>query len=216
MGRRRPAVTVFQPRLKGSGSTAMNLETRSGAILAQDGWSVLTCCDEWCLCTRSGVPRRDVCKHQRSFMLRESSRVAVPLEHACCCWTYQRHCGNAGPELLLDVPAALWECRAHSYWCSYQRHCGKARARVRLTSGHLPLGDCPKERLAPTQGLEGTTPRTGRHYFLTRSGSTTSPNCLRLACPRSLAWSYLACCHLPRVTRISTNFRAIVQHWHVL
>ena len=28
----------------------------SVAILAQDGWSALTCRDAWCLCTCSGVP----------------------------------------------------------------------------------------------------------------------------------------------------------------
>ena len=56
------------------------------------------------------------------------------------------------------------------YWCTYQRHCGNAgAARVRATA----RGRRPKERRAPTQGLEGTNPRTARRYFLTRVGSTT-------------------------------------------
>ena len=98
-------------------------------------------------------------------------------------------------EMLVDVPAALWECRAQSYWCSYQRHCGwecwgKGSTHKRAT----PVGDQPKERRA-------TNPRTGRHYFLTSSmpprarRSRTVLHLLRVggrgqesevSCPRSL------------------------------
>ena len=51
-----------------------------------------------------------------------------------------------GPELLVDVPAALWNA-------------GPARERA------TPAGDRPKERRAPSLGLEGTNPRTGRRFF---------------------------------------------------
>ena len=42
-------------------------------------------------------------------------------------------------------------------------------------AGTSPAGDRPKERRAPSLGLEGTNPRTGRRFFKkkTRSGSTT-------------------------------------------
>ena len=69
------------------------------------------------------------------------------------------------------------------YWCTYQQHCGNAGSGITgaCTSGiaGMPGPHDPKERKAPTQGLEGTNPtagsnpRTGRRYFLTRSGSTT-------------------------------------------
>ena len=52
------------------------------------------------------------------------------------------------------------------YWCTYQWHCGNAgAARVRATA----RGRRPKERRAPTQGLEGTNPRTARRYFFNES-----------------------------------------------
>ena len=54
--------------------------------------------------------------------------------------------------LLVHVPAALRECRAHG------PHTRRAP----------PAGDRPKERRAPSLGLEGTNPRTGRRYFLNK------------------------------------------------
>ena len=51
--------------------------------------------------------------------------------------------------LLVHVPAALRECRAHG------THTRRAP----------PAGDRPKERRAPSLGLEGTNPWTGRRYF---------------------------------------------------
>ena len=89
------------------------------------------------------------------------------------------------------------------YWCTYQQHCGNAGPGVTGArtsgiagmpgpheSGQPPAGDRPKERRAPSLGLEGTNPRTGRPYFLTRSGPTTCPNCLRLVCPSSYGEFY--------------------------
>ena len=89
------------------------------------------------------------------------------------------------------------------YWCTYQQHCGNAGPGVTGArtsgiagmpgpheSGQPPAGDRPNERRAPSLGLEGTNPRTGRPYFLTRSGPTTCPNCLRFVCPSSYGEFY--------------------------
>ena len=83
------------------------------------------------------------------------------------------------------------------YWCTYQQHCGNAGPGVTgartsgiagmpgpLESGQPPAGDRPKERRAPSPGLEGTNPRTGRRYFLTLSASkspswTSADTCSR-------------------------------------
>ena len=71
--------------------------------------------------------------------------------------------------LLVHVPAALRECRAHG-------------PHIRRTP---PAGDRPEERRAPTQRLEGTNPRTGRRYLLTLSVTTSSSWTSAIACSRS-------------------------------
>ena len=48
-------------------------------------------------------------------------------------------------------------------------------------------GHRPKHRRAPTPGLVGANLRSGRYYFLSRSGSSICPRCLRVTCPRSLS-----------------------------
>ena len=76
-------------------------------------------------------------------------------------------------------------------WCTYRRRCGNAGTAVSTRRRAHPAGDRPEEWRAPTQGLEGTNPRTGRrHFFLTRSGSTVCPNCSWLTCPRSYVEFY--------------------------
>ena len=46
---------------------------------------------------------------------RGSGRVAVRLESTSYWWLYQRHCGMLGPEILVDVPAALCERWAQGF-----------------------------------------------------------------------------------------------------
>ena len=83
------------------------------------------------------------------------------------------------------------------YWCTYQQHyvsAGSGVTGARTSgiagmpgpheSGQPPAGDRPKERRAPSPGLEGTNPRTGWRFFL-KKRSTTLPNCLMLTCPTS-------------------------------
>ena len=65
------------------------------------------------------------------------------------------------------------------YWCTYQQHhvsAGSGVTGARTSgiagmpgpheSGQPPAGDRPKERRAPSPGLEGTNPRTGWRFFL--------------------------------------------------
>ena len=79
------------------------------------------------------------------------------------------------------------------YWCTYQQHCGNAGPGVTGArtsgivgmpgpheSGQPPAGDRPK----------GHQPKDWQAYFLTRSGPTTCPNCLRLVCPSSYGEFY--------------------------
>ena len=67
----------------------------------------------------------------------------------CYWWTYQRHCGMLGPEILVVVPAALCES-----WAQGVRH----------KSGHLRWATNPRTG-GPRDGrLCQVTPR----YFLTR------------------------------------------------
>ena len=83
-------------------------------------------------------------------------------------------------ELLVHVPAALWECWDPCYWWTHQRHCGmlgpeilvdvpaasceRWAQRVRHKSGHPPLGNQPENWWAERRSVCQVTP----WYFLTR------------------------------------------------
>ena len=58
-----------------------------------------------------------------------------------------------GPELLVHVPAALWECWDPSYWCSYQRRCVNAGPKGSTQEWAAPAG-------RPTRRLAGAVRRT--------------------------------------------------------
>ena len=51
--------------------------------------------------------------------------------------TYQRHCG-VGPELVVDVPAALWECWARVTGGRTSGIVGMLGPKVSVRSGHPP------------------------------------------------------------------------------
>ena len=70
------------------------------------------------------------------------------------------------------------------YWCTYQRRCGNAGPEV-LTRRAPPAGDRPKERRAPTLGLEGPTQGLAGANFLTMSVTASSSWNSADTCPRS-------------------------------
>ena len=82
---------------------------------------------------------------------RGGGRVAVRLESTSCWWTYQRHCGMLGPEILVDVPAALCERWAQRF-----------DTRAGTSAGR------PTRRLAGAVPKNGHQVRYPRSYFLTR------------------------------------------------
>ena len=68
-------------------------------------------------------------------------------------------------------------------WRHHSEQAGTTRRATVPRNGGLQ----PKDWRAPTQGLAGA-------IFLTRSGSTTCPNCSWLTCPRTPGGWYLASC----------------------
>ena len=95
-------------------------------------------------------------------------------------------CSQRGKVPAAGAAESAARLESTSYWCTYQRHCGNVGTQVtggrasgivecwgRTRAGNPPPpspppGNRPKERRAPSLGLEGTNPRTGRRFFFNK------------------------------------------------